>query len=50
MTNNQNIAPADGLLGDMTVTLDVPVGTVVELVIGCALVFAAYFLSRKYLA
>ncbi len=50
MKENYNIAPADGLLGDMKVTLDVPIGTTVSLVIGCTLIFVAYFLSRKYLS
>ena len=50
MKENRNIAPADGLLGDMTLTLDVPIGTIVSLVIGCSLIFAAYFLTRKYIA
>jgi hypothetical protein len=49
MKENYNTAPADGLLGDMTVTLDVPIGTVVSLVIGATVVFCAYFLCRKYI-
>lgn len=50
MAENRNIVPADGILGDMKVTLDVPVSSVASLVVGCALVFVAYFLTRKYLS
>lgn len=50
MKEKQTFAQADGLLGDMKVTLDVPIGTSVSIVVGAVLIFVAFFLSKKYLS
>ena len=49
MKENKNLAGADGLLGDMKVTLDVPIGTSVSIVIAATLIFVAFYLTRRYL-
>lgn len=43
-------ANADGLLGDMTITLDMPTGTVIKLTIAALVVFAGFYSARKYLS
>ncbi len=50
MNDNRKYAPADGLLGDMKVTLDVPMGTSISIFVGATLIFLAFFLCRKFLA
>lgn len=44
------IAAADGLLGDTKITLDIPIGSAVNVILCAVLIMAAYFLMAKFLA